>query len=311
MSVSIQGLNVMRFSSIGGLKSTQERQERQQQCASQVDFFEKQKQNLKNMACTSLEDISRKLDMFHSYEDQIAAAKQQYNNSQMSHVLDEAREIGEKIAEAAEEMAPKTPEEREKERIEEATGKEDENKGMLSEIMDGISEALDEMQEELEEELLEEELAEENLPEEELLEKELTEGNLPEEEFLEKELTEGNLSEEELLEKELTEGNLPEEKLLEKELTEGNLPEEKLLEKELTEGNLPEEKLLDGELQDGAVRAANPDGDDRTLAAAVEEKIARDRMEKEIVRKQQEALEQTMIFRTADARQYPHIDYRL
>ena len=296
MSVSIQGLNVMRFSSIGGLKSTQERQERQQQCASQVDFFEKQKQNLKNMACTSLEDISRKLDMFHSYEDQIAAAKQQYNNSQMSHVLDEAREIGEKIAEAAEEMAPKTPEEREKERIEEATGKEDENKGMLSEIMDGISEALDEMQEELEEELLEEELAEENLPEEELLEKELTEGNLPEEEFLEKELTEGNLSEEELLEK---------------ELTEGNLPEEKLLEKELTEGNLPEEKLLDGELQDGAVRAANPDGDDRTLAAAVEEKIARDRMEKEIVRKQQEALEQTMIFRTADARQYPHIDYRL
>ena len=281
MSVSIQGLNVMRFSSIGGLKSTQERQERQQQCASQVDFFEKQKQNLKNMACTSLEDISRKLDMFHSYEDQIAAAKQQYNNSQMSHVLDEAREIGEKIAEAAEEMAPKTPEEREKERIEEATGKEDENKGMLSEIMDGISEALDEMQEELEEELLEEELAEENLPEEELLEKELTEGNLPEEEFLEKELTEGNLSEEELLEK------------------------------ELTEGNLPEEKLLDGELQDGAVRAANPDGDDRTLAAAVEEKIARDRMEKEIVRKQQEALEQTMIFRTADARQYPHIDYRL
>ncbi len=164
MSVSMQGFSVVRFASIGGLKSTQERQERQQKCASQVEFFEKQKENLKSIQCTSLEDIARKLDMFHSYEDQIAAAKQQYNNSQMSHVLDEAREIGEKIAEKAEEMAPKTEEERKKDRIEEALGTEDENKGMLSEIMDEMTEELDELQEELEEEL-EEQLEQETLEE--------------------------------------------------------------------------------------------------------------------------------------------------
>jgi len=152
MGVSVQAVNVLRFSSMGGLKSTQERQERQQKCADQVNFFEKQKANLKNMTCDSLEDIARKLDMFHSYEDQIAAAKKEYNNSQMSHVLDEAREIGEKIAEEAEKMAPKTPEEREKERIEEATGSEEENKGMLSEVMEEISEELDDLQEEMLEE---------------------------------------------------------------------------------------------------------------------------------------------------------------
>ena len=64
------------------------------------------------MECSTLEDIARKLEMFHSYEDQIAAVKQQYNNSQMAHVLDEAKEIGEKIAEEAEKTAPKTEEER-------------------------------------------------------------------------------------------------------------------------------------------------------------------------------------------------------
>ncbi len=160
MSVSIQSLHVMRFPGMGSLKSTQEREERQQKCASQVDFFEKQKENLKNMKCTSLEDIERKLEMFHSYEDQIAEAKKQYNNSQMSHVLDEAREIGEKIAEAADKTAPKTPEEREKERVEEALGTEEENKGVLSEIMDEVTEAADELQEELEEQLEEEQLEE-------------------------------------------------------------------------------------------------------------------------------------------------------
>lgn len=164
MSVSIQAVHGLRFSGTGGLKSTQERQERQQKCTDQVDFFEKQKENLKNMRCDSLEDIARKLDMFHSYEDQIAAAKKEYNNSQMSHVLDEAREIGEKIAEAADKMAPKTPEEREKEKIEEATGSEEENKGMLSEIMEEVTEEIEDLQEEMEEEL-EEEALEENTAE--------------------------------------------------------------------------------------------------------------------------------------------------
>lgn len=221
MSVSIQALNVMRFPGMGGLKSTQERQERQKECASQVEFFEKQKENLKNMQCASLEDIERKLDMFHSYEDQIAEAKKQYNNSQMSHVLDEAREIGEKIAEAADKTAPKTPEEREKERVEEALGTEEENKGMLSEIMEKITEVADEIQEELEEQL-EEELTEE-------------------------------------------------------------------LQGEALEEGLTEEAAGVGE-EVQAVETLT----EKTLAEAVKEHI-----------------EQTMIFRTADRGQYPHIDYRL
>ena len=95
MSVSIQANSVISFANLaGGLDSTRDRVQRQQNCASQVNFFEKQKANLKNMECSTLEDIARKLEMFHSYEDQIAAVKQQYNNSQMPHVLDEAKEIG-------------------------------------------------------------------------------------------------------------------------------------------------------------------------------------------------------------------------
>lgn len=156
MSVSIQAVNVLNFAGMGGLKSTQERQERQQKCDSQVNFFEKQKEKLKDMKCSSLEDIARKLEMFHTYEDQIAAAKKQFNNSQMSHVLDEAKEIGEKIAEEAEKTAPKTPEERKDDQIEEATGKDEEGKGMLSEIMDEMAEMAEELQEEMQEELEEE-----------------------------------------------------------------------------------------------------------------------------------------------------------
>ena len=107
MNVGLQNINRTLFAGVGGgmLKSTQEKMERQEKCASQVSFFEKQKENLKNMTCSSLEDIARKLEMFHSYEDQIAAAKKAFNNSQMGAVLDEARERGEKIAEAAEKTA--------------------------------------------------------------------------------------------------------------------------------------------------------------------------------------------------------------
>lgn len=168
MNVSMQAMNVPGSARMGNLsKSTQDRLERQQKCAGQVDFFEKQKENLKKMECGSLEEIARKLEMFHSYEDQIAAAKKQYNDSQMSHVLDEAREIGEKIAKAAEEMKPKTPEERRKEMLEEAAGKDDESKGMLSEIMEEMEETIEELEEKLEEELQEElqEKEEENLGE--------------------------------------------------------------------------------------------------------------------------------------------------
>ena len=46
---------------------------------------------------SSLEEISEKLEMFHNYEDEIAAANQEYNNSQMFHVMDEAEEHGEDV----------------------------------------------------------------------------------------------------------------------------------------------------------------------------------------------------------------------
>ena len=101
-----------KFGTAGMLKSTQDKMERQQKAQSQIDFFENQKENLKNMQCDSIEDIARKLEMFHSYEDQIAAVKKQYNNEQMFHAMDEARERGEQIAELAEDYAPKTEEER-------------------------------------------------------------------------------------------------------------------------------------------------------------------------------------------------------
>lgn len=154
MSVSVQAGGILSFVQMNsGMKSTQEKAQRQQKCDSQVEFFEKQKANLKNVKCSSLEDIARKLEMFHSYEDQIAAAKKQFNNSQMMHILDEAKEIGEKIAEEAEKTAPKTEEERREDRIEEAAGSDEESKGMLTEIMDEITEVMEELDEELEEEL--------------------------------------------------------------------------------------------------------------------------------------------------------------
>ena len=125
--------------------------ERQAKRDNQISFYENQKENLKKMECTTVEEIARKLDMFHSYEDQIAAVKAAYNSEQMWHILDESREIGEKIAEAAEKLEPKTPEERIEEIVEEAMGT-DENEGVLEEVMDEAAN----MQEEIQEEILEE-----------------------------------------------------------------------------------------------------------------------------------------------------------
>ena len=82
-----------------GLKSTQEKQQRQAERDQKVAFFEAQKEKLKNVKADTLEEISKKLDMFHNYEDEIAAAKEDYNSSQMFHAMDEAQERGEKIAE--------------------------------------------------------------------------------------------------------------------------------------------------------------------------------------------------------------------
>ncbi len=153
-----QTSNILRRMSSGSmLKSTQDRLERQSQTQKQVEFFEKQKDNLKNVACGSIEEIAEKLKMFQSYEDQIAAVKAAYNNQQMFHILDESTERGEKIAEAVDNMAPKTPEERMEELVEEALGIED--GGELEEIMEEIEEVVEEMTEEMAEEL------EEALPE--------------------------------------------------------------------------------------------------------------------------------------------------
>lgn len=126
----------------GGTKSAQEKMERKQKAENQIAFFEAQKDNLKNRKCETLEEIARKLDAFHTYEDNIAAVKASYNKEEMSHILDEARELGEKIAKAAEKLEPKTAEERREDMAEEALGI-DESEGVLDEMMDEINQMAD------------------------------------------------------------------------------------------------------------------------------------------------------------------------
>ena len=137
------------------LKSTQDKMERQQECQNKVNFFENQISMLKNMNGETLEDISRKLEMFHNYKDSIDAAKQQYNNEQMFHTLDEAKEKGEKIAEAAEDMKPKTAEERREDEAKEVID------DMKSESSDELTESMEEITEELQEQQIEEQLSQE------------------------------------------------------------------------------------------------------------------------------------------------------
>lgn len=130
-----------------GLKSTQQKLERQETRDRQVAFFENQKENLRNVKCETVEEVARKLELFHSYEDQIKAAKAAYNNEQMWHMMDESREIGEKIAKAVEKSKPKTAEERQEDLVEEITGTESD--GIMEELDEAIDEAL-ELQERLE-----------------------------------------------------------------------------------------------------------------------------------------------------------------
>ena len=143
------------------LKSTQDRLKRMAQRDQKIEFYEQQKENLKNMKADSLEDISRKLDMLQGYNDEIAMARTEFNNGQIYHMLDEARELGEKMAKAAEKNAAKTPEERREELIEEITGIE--NDGLLGELMEELPEIEEEIGEESIEEL--EEVSEESLQE--------------------------------------------------------------------------------------------------------------------------------------------------
>lgn len=152
ISWDMTGGLLRRMGSAGMLKSTRDRLERQEQTQKQVDYFEQKKDNLKNIKCGSVEEIAEKLNMLHTYEDQIAAAKAAYNSEQMWHILDESTERGEKIAEAAEKSKPKTPEERQEEMVEEALGIEGSG-GMLEEILDEVEELTEELTENLTEEL--------------------------------------------------------------------------------------------------------------------------------------------------------------
>ena len=136
-----------RFLSNNGLKSTQDKLQRQAERDNQIHFLENQKNNLSNMKCDSLEEIGRKLDLFHSYEDQIAEVRKAYNYEQMFHATDEAREAGERIAKAVEKYAPKTDEERKEEMVEEALGI-DEIKSKLTESMEELSRMAEEISKE-------------------------------------------------------------------------------------------------------------------------------------------------------------------
>ena len=73
------------FYSNRGLKSTQEKQERQMQCDREVGFWEEKKENLKTMQCDTLEEIARKLELFHNYEEEISAVKSAYNKELFSY----------------------------------------------------------------------------------------------------------------------------------------------------------------------------------------------------------------------------------
>ena len=123
------------------LKSTQERLQRQEKASKEVSYWEDKKKSLIHMNCETVEAIAEKLNMLHTYEDQISAAKAAYNNEQMFHILDEAQEISEKIAEAAEDSKPKTAEERKKEiasdAVEAITG-EDTDGGILTELLEDL-----------------------------------------------------------------------------------------------------------------------------------------------------------------------------
>lgn len=182
MNIKLQGIDLLGNL---GLKSTLDRLNRQAERDNKIAFFEQQKENLKNMKANTIDEIARKLDMFHGYEDQIAAAKMEYNHSQMFHVFDEAQELAEKIAEAAEKNEPKTPEERREDMIEEATGGE--NDGLLDELMDNLTDAVEdateemvgELQETSEEVSSEDELNQMILTEEEQLEKLEQEKRIP------------------------------------------------------------------------------------------------------------------------------------
>ncbi len=160
------GLGFGSFATAPMLKSTQERLERMQERDGKVNFYENQIAMLQKTEGETLEDISRKLELFHSYKDSIEAAKKEYNYEQMFHTNDEAKERGEKIAEEAEKTEPKSAEERKEDMVEEALGT-DEEKGELTEELEELAdvseellekqaEAAQDMNEQMEQQMMEE-----------------------------------------------------------------------------------------------------------------------------------------------------------
>lgn len=166
-TIQFSGKSIMGWLRSGSrLKSTQDKMERQADRDEKVAYFQAQKENLKNREATTIEEIARKLEILHNYDDQIAAAKQEYNSSQMLHLMDEAQERGEKIAKAVEKSKPKTEEERRQDAVDEALGIED-SKGELTESMEKLSAEIEKLAKEATETIPEEipqEVAEE-LPE--------------------------------------------------------------------------------------------------------------------------------------------------
>lgn len=155
-TIQFSGKSIMGWLRSGSrLKSTQDKMERQADRDEKVAYFQAQKENLKNREATTVEEIARKLEMFHNYDDQIAAAKQEYNSSQMLHLMDEAQERGEKIAKAAEKSKPKTEEERRQDAVDEALGIED-SKGELTESMEKLSAEIEKLAKEATETIPEE-----------------------------------------------------------------------------------------------------------------------------------------------------------
>lgn len=133
MNISLKDLAGSMLQPMGMLKSTRERQQRRTDMEDRVAALKDQQAGLKNRECDTLESIAEKLELYHSYESEIAAVKKAYNMSEAMHAMDEAQERGEKIAEAAEKQKPKTEEERRKEALEEATGTDS---GLLAKLLE-------------------------------------------------------------------------------------------------------------------------------------------------------------------------------
>lgn len=134
----------------GQLKSSKERAQRADKANKQIAFWEQRLESLKETNAETIDDIRRKLEAFHNYTDELAAVKKSFNYEEMFHVMDEAKEIGENIAEGAKEVEAKTPEEMKEEAKEEAleaiTGQE-QSEGVLTELLDELDKVVGEMSE--------------------------------------------------------------------------------------------------------------------------------------------------------------------